>query len=62
MIFLDGVYLAVEDAPPVFRHVSAPTATELHELVQRIAARIGLIERDMENAWLATRGGRRSAG
>ena len=56
MIFLDGVYLAVEDAPPVFRHVSAPTASKLAELMQQIAARIGLIERDVENAWLATRG------
>ena len=63
MIFLDGVYLPVEDAPPVFRHVPAPTGTELHELVQQIAERIGktperrgLIERDLENAWLATQG------
>ena len=63
MIFLDGVYLPVEDALPVFRHVPAPTGTELHELVQQIAERIGktperrgLIERDLENAWLATQG------
>lgn len=63
MIFLDGVNLAVEDAAPVFRHVPAPTAAELQELVQQIAARIGkvleqrgLIERDMENAWLAMQG------
>jgi len=63
MIFLDGVYLPVEDAPPVFRQVSAPTATELAALMQQIAARIGrvleqrgLIERDLENAWLATQG------
>jgi hypothetical protein len=63
MIFLDGVYLPVEGASPVFRHVSAPTAAELQELVQRIAERIGkvleqrgLVERDMENAWLATQG------
>ena len=55
------MYLAVEDAPPVFRRVPAPTATELAELMQRIVARIGrvleqrgLIERDMENAWLVT--------
>jgi ribosomal protein S27E len=61
MIFLDGVYLPVEDAAPVFRHVPAPTAAELQELVQRIAERIGkvleqrgIVERDMENAWLAT--------
>ena len=69
MIFLDGVDVPVEGAQPVFRDVSAPTGTELSELVQRIAARIGrmleqrgLIERDMENAWLATLRSRRSAG
>jgi hypothetical protein len=63
MIFLDGVYLPAEGAAPVFRHVPAPTGAELHELVQQIAARIGrvlekrgLIERDMENAWLAMQG------
>jgi len=31
-----GVYLPVEDAPPVFRHVSAPTGAELAELMQRM--------------------------
>jgi hypothetical protein len=43
--------------------VPAPTAAELQALVQQIAARIGkvleqqgLLERDMENAWLATLG------
>jgi ribosomal protein S27E len=63
MIFLDGVYLPVEGAAPVFRHVPAPTGAELQELVQRIAAHIGkvleqrgLIERDMESAWLAMQG------
>jgi len=63
MIFLDGVYVPVEGAVPVFRHVPAPTGTELQELVQQIAVRIdkvleqqGLIERDMENAWLAMQG------
>jgi hypothetical protein len=63
MIFLDGVYLPVEGAAPVFRHVPSPTGTELQELVQQIAARIGrvleqrgLIERDMENALLAMQG------
>jgi ribosomal protein S27E len=63
MIFLDGVYLPVEGAAPVFRHEPAPTGTELQELVQQIAARIGkvleqrgLVERDMENAWLAMQG------
>ena len=63
MIFLDGVYLPVDGAQPVFRHVPAPAGTELKELVQQIAERIGrvleqrgLIERDMENAWLSTQG------
>lgn len=57
MIFLDGVYMAVEGAKPVFRQASAPTAAELTALVQQIAERIGktlerrgLIEHDMENA------------
>jgi hypothetical protein len=59
MIFVDGVYLTAGADPPVFRHVSAPGAVELHSLVQHIAERIGrlleqrgLIERDCENAWL----------
>jgi hypothetical protein len=63
MIFLDGVYLPAGDSPPGFRHVPAPTSAELQELVQQIAERIGrilekrgLIERDMENAWLTTDG------
>ena len=63
MIFLDGVYLPVGDGPPVFRHVPAPTTAQLQELVQQIAERIGrlleksgLIERDMENAWLTADG------
>lgn len=30
-------------APPVFRHVPAPTCAELQELVQQIAARIGKV-------------------
>ena len=44
----------------MFRHLPAPTATELASLVEQIAERIGralerrgLIERDIENAWLA---------
>jgi hypothetical protein len=63
MVFPDGVYLQVDSAAPVFRHVPAPTGTELQELVQQIAARIGkvleqrgLVERDLENAWLANPG------
>ena len=63
IIFLDGAYLPGGDGPPVFRHVPAPTAAQLQELVQQIAERTGellekhrLIERDMENAWLTTDG------
>lgn len=63
MLFLDGVYLPVEGGRPVFRHVPAPTGAELQVLVQQIAARIGrllerrgIVERDMENAWLASDG------
>ncbi len=60
MIFLDGVYLPVAGAVPVFRHVPRPTRAELQVLVQQIAERIGrllerrgIVERDIENAWLA---------
>ncbi len=63
MIFLDGVYLSGGGSPPVFRHVSAPTGAQLQALVQQIAERIGrllekrgVVERDMENAWLANDG------
>ena len=63
MILLDGVYLPVGNGPPVFRHVPAPTSAQLQGLVQQIAERIGrllekrgLIERDMENAWLSADG------
>jgi hypothetical protein len=57
------VYVPLEGAAPVFRHVPAPTGAELQELVQQIATRIGkvleqrgLVERDLENAWLANQG------
>jgi hypothetical protein len=48
MILLDGVYVPVEGAAPVFRHVPAPTGTELEQR--------GLVDRAMENAWLAMPG------
>lgn len=57
------MYLLAGDSQPVFRHVPAPTAAQLQVLVQQIAERIGrllekrgLIERDMENAWLTLDG------
>jgi ribosomal protein S27E len=60
MIFVDGVHLVDGEHVPIFRHVPAPTGTELQSLVQRIAERVGrvlekrgLIERDIESAWLA---------
>ena len=63
MIFLDGVYLPAGDSPPGFRQVPAPTSAQLQVLVQQIAERIGrllekrgLIECDMENAWLTADG------
>ena len=61
MLFLDGVYLADGAYPPVFRPVAAPDANDLQKLVEQIAARVGhmlerrgLIERDVENAWLSS--------
>jgi len=63
MLFLDGVYVADGAGQPVFRHVAGPGQNELQALVEQIASRIGrvlerrgLVERDMENAWLATDG------
>lgn len=60
MLFLDGVYQTAVASAPVFRPVAAPESSDLQELVERIAARIGralerrgLVERDLENAWLA---------
>jgi hypothetical protein len=60
LLFLDGAYRAEGVAAPVFRPVSEPGAQELQALVEQIALRIGrtlerrgLIERDIENAWLA---------
>lgn len=57
------MYLPATNGPPVFRQVPPPTAALLEGLVQLIAERIGrklvkrgLIERDMDNAWLTTDG------
>jgi hypothetical protein len=61
MLFLDGVYLADGAHPPALRQVSVPDAIELQERVEQIATgvgqaleRRGLIELDIENAWLST--------
>jgi hypothetical protein len=59
----DGVYLTRCANPPVLRHVGTPSTNDLQALVEQIAARVGerlercgLIERDLENAWLASDG------
>ena len=63
MLFLDGVYRVDGTGAPVFRQSAAPSAPDLQALLERIALRIGqtlekrgLIERDIENAWLAEDG------
>jgi hypothetical protein len=57
----DGAYQTIGAVAPVFRPVAAPESSDLQELVEQIAGRIGralerrgLVERDLENAWLAT--------
>jgi len=57
---LDGAYRTEGVGALVFRPVCEPGAQELQALVEQIALRIGralekrgLIERDLENAWLA---------
>jgi hypothetical protein len=57
---LAGAYQTVGAAAPVFHPVPAPESSELQQLVAQIAARIGhalegrgLVERDLENAWLS---------
>jgi hypothetical protein len=59
LLFFDGVYRADVPTSPVFRPVAAPGASELQALVEQIGERVGrvleqrgLIERDIENAWL----------
>jgi ribosomal protein S27E len=61
MVFLDGAYQTAGADAPVFHPVPAPESSDLQELVEQIAGRIGralegrgLVERDLENAWLAT--------
>jgi len=59
VLFLDGVYVYLDDQPPRFHRVKAPDKNELEALVQRISTRVGrclerqgLLERDAESAWL----------
>ena len=62
MLFLDGVYIDCADKSLVrFRWVKAPTSDELTQLTHTIARRIarylerqGLLERDVEGAWLTS--------
>jgi hypothetical protein len=61
MLFLDGAYLFKGAHPPVLRPAAGPSANELQRLVEQVGAQVGqvlerrgLIERDIENAWLAT--------
>ena len=61
MLFLDGVYIDGADGRVRFRWVKAPTTEELTQLVHTIAHRVGrylerqgLLERDMENSYLAS--------
>jgi hypothetical protein len=60
MVFLDGAYQNVGVDAPLFRSAAAPESSDLQALVEQIAGRIGralerrgLVERDIENAWLA---------
>jgi len=60
MLFLDGVYADSRHGTARFRWVKAPTSAELTQLALTIAQRVGrflerqgLLERDMENSYLA---------
>jgi hypothetical protein len=59
MLFLDGVYIERPDGSLHFCWVRAPTSSELAELTQNLARRIGrflkrqgLLERDVENSYM----------
>ena len=59
ILFLDGVYVYHDNRPPRFQRVKAPNKDELEELVQLISLRVGrclerlgLLEQDVEQAWL----------
>jgi hypothetical protein len=70
MLFLDGVYVERPDGSLHFRWVRAPTSAELAGHTQTLARRLGrflecqgLLERDVENSYLAGSGaGRRRSG
>ena len=60
MLFLDGVYVERPDGSLRFCWVKAPTGADLSRLAQTLALRIGrflerqgLLERDVENSYLA---------
>ena len=60
MLFLDGVYVDTRLGAARFRWVQAPSSAELTQLAHTIAHRVGrflerqgLLERDMENSYLA---------
>ncbi|MDC9197232.1 transposase [Escherichia coli] len=61
MLFLDGVYVEQSHGSARFRWVKAPTTPELTQLTHTIAHRVGrylerqgLLERDVENSYLAS--------
>ena len=58
--FLDGVYIQPTEGKLRFRQIAPPTAEELQTLLHRIThlvacylERQGLLERDVENSYLA---------
>jgi hypothetical protein len=64
MLFLDGVYVERPDGSVRFRWVKAPSGVELTQLAHTIAQRVGrflerrgLLERDVENSYLAGEAG-----
>ncbi len=61
MLFLDGVFVDGPHQLARFRWIKAPTSEELTRLAPTIAHRVGrflerkgLLERDMENSYLAS--------
>jgi hypothetical protein len=61
MLFLDGIYIDGANGSSRFRWVKAPTCQDLTQLAHTIAQRVGrflerqgLLERDVENSYLAS--------